>query len=195
MEVRQATERDIRALADALAHAFADDPVMTWLFGERPQRRLRRLRRYFTFEARRHGRRGRVLVDGGHQGASFWEPPGHWRTTWRQMLRASPMMVAAVGPRIPRAMKGLELIERAHPREPHWYLAVVGTDPAHQGKGVGAALIDPVLAQCDDEGLGAYLESSKDRNVPYYERFGFTVRGEIELPDGPPLWPMWRDPR
>ena len=94
-----------------------------------------------------------------------------------------------------RPDQGLGQIERVHPRAPHWYLAVIGTDPPEQGKGVGAALLDPILERCDREATGAYLESSKPENVPWYERFGFTVTGQIDLPDGPPLWSMWRDPR
>jgi GNAT superfamily N-acetyltransferase len=193
MEARQATDGDIRPLASLLARAFHDDPVMTWLFGERPAPRMRRLRRWFAFEARRHRRHGQVLVGDRYEGAAFWDPPGLWKSSWRQMLRAAPVMVPAVGPRIPRAIKAFDLIERAHPREQHWYLSVLGTDPPHQGRGVGTALVDPVLARCDREGLGAYLESSKPQNIPYYERFGFGVTGQIDLPSGPPVWPMWRD--
>ncbi|HZA78162.1 MAG TPA: GNAT family N-acetyltransferase [Acidimicrobiales bacterium] len=195
MEARQATDGDIRPLATVLARAFHDDPVMTWLFGERPGPRLRRLRRWFASEARRHRRHGQVLVGDGHEGAAFWDPPGLWKSGWREMLRAAPVMVPAVGPRIPRAIRAFDLIERAHPREHHWYLSVLGTDPPHQGRGVGTALVDPVLARCDREGLGAYLESSKPQNIPYYERFGFGVTGQIDLPSGPPVWPMWRDPQ
>jgi GNAT superfamily N-acetyltransferase len=195
MEARQATDGDIRPLATVLARAFHDDPVMTWLFGERPGPRLRRLRRWFASEARRHRRHGQVLVGDGHEGAAFWDPPGLWKSGWREMLRAAPVMVPAVGPRIPRAIRAFDLIERAHPREHHWYLSVLGTDPPHRGRGVGTALVDPVLARCDREGLGAYLESSKPQNIPYYERFGFGVTGQIDLPSGPPVWPMWRDPQ
>ena len=86
-------------------------------------------------------------------------------------------------------------MDRAHPREPHWYLSVLGTDPTQQGKGVGGALLEPVLDRCDSQGLGAYLESSKEANIPFYQRFGFAVTGQIDLPEGPPVWPMWRDPR
>jgi GNAT superfamily N-acetyltransferase len=195
MEARQATEGDVRSLAGTLARAFHDDPVMTWLFGERSGPRLRRLRRYFAAEARRHSHHGQVLVGGDRAGAAFWDPPGLWKASWPQLLRSAPVMMPAVGPRIFRAIKALDLIDRAHPREHHWYLAVLGTDPPHQGQGVGSALVSPVLERCDREGLGAYLESSKPTNVPYYERFGFNVTGQIDLPSGPPVWPMWRDPR
>jgi ribosomal protein S18 acetylase RimI-like enzyme len=194
MEARQATDGDVRSLATTLARAFHDDPVMTWLFGERPGPRLRRLRRYFASEARRHRRHGQVLVSGDRTGAAFWDPPGLWRATWLQLLRSAPVLLADVGLRMPRAIKALDLVDRAHPREHHWYLAVLGTDPPHQGRGVGTALVNPVLERCDREGLGAYLESSKPTNILYYERFGFTVTGQIDLPSGPPVWPMWRDP-
>ena len=193
---RQATSEELRPVADALARAFHDDPVMIWLFGEGDRPRLRRLRRYFGSEAHRHQRHGgTVLTADGLGGGAFWEPPGQWRMTWPAVLRAAPTLLRCIGPRIPRALRGLDQIERVHPRVPHWYLAVIGTDPPLQGKGMGAALLDPVLIRCDAEGTGAYLESSKPENVPWYERFGFAVTGELNLPDGPPLWSMWRDPR
>jgi GNAT superfamily N-acetyltransferase len=196
ISARQASDHDVRPVAHALARAFHDDPAMIWLFGEHPRARERRLRRYFAAECRRHRRTGgTVLTADGQPGAAFWEPPEHWRTTWPAALRDVPMILTTIGPRIPRALRGMGVMDRTHPRAPHWYLAVVGTDPPQQGRGVGAALIEPVLARCDAEGLGAYLESSKPENIPWYERFGFRVSGRIDLPDGPPLWPMWRDPQ
>jgi predicted N-acetyltransferase YhbS len=95
-----------------------------------------------------------------------------------------------------RSMAVLSRIERVHPTEPHWYLAVLGTDPAHQGKGIGGALQRVVLDRCDREGVPAYLESSKESNVPYYERFGWRVTSELTLPKGgPTLYLMWREPQ
>jgi ribosomal protein S18 acetylase RimI-like enzyme len=86
-------------------------------------------------------------------------------------------------------------IERHHPVLPHYYLSVIGTDPDQQGGGIGSALLAPVLSRCDSEGVAAYLESSKESNVGFYARHGFTVTDKVELPDGPPLWFMWREPR
>jgi GNAT superfamily N-acetyltransferase len=72
---------------------------------------------------------------------------------------------------------------------------VLGTDTAHQGKGIGSSLLAPILATCDEEGLPAYLESSKESNIPFYNRHGFEVSGEVKAKDGPTLWPMYREPR
>jgi ribosomal protein S18 acetylase RimI-like enzyme len=77
---------------------------------------------------------------------------------------------------------------------PHWYLAVLGTDPSAQGAGIGSALIGPTLGRCDAEGIPAYLESSKEANISFYQRHGFRVTQEIDLPQGPKLWAMLREP-
>ena len=82
-----------------------------------------------------------------------------------------------------------------HPHEPHWYLNVVSTIPEQQGRGLGTAVLQPVLERCDADGARAYLESSNPRNLSLYRRNGFVDAGEIRLPDGPSLITMWRDPR
>jgi hypothetical protein len=56
--------------------------------------------------------------------------------------------------------------------------------------------LQQVLTSCDEEGVPAYLESSKEQNVPYYRHHGFEVTGAFDVaPDGPRLWGMWREPR
>jgi ribosomal protein S18 acetylase RimI-like enzyme len=105
-------------------------------------------------------------------------------------------MVRALGRHTVRALRALTHVEGRHPKEPHWYLGVLGTRTAAQGKGIGSALLAPVLERCDDEGIPAYLESSKHSNIAFYRRHGFEVTGEIALPSGgPSVWPMWRDPQ
>jgi ribosomal protein S18 acetylase RimI-like enzyme len=128
---------------------------------------------------------------------ALWAPPRRWKTSAREDMQLARCLLhpRLIG-RMPLILTGLLGMERRHPREvPHWYLAVLGTDPSAQGQGLGSAVLQPVLERCDTDGVGAYLESSKERNIDFYARHGFRVTGEIRLPRGPTMWPMWRDPR
>ncbi len=194
--VRQATSGDIDGMAGALSLAFSDDPVMRWLFGDDPPRPMRYSKPFFASEGRRHLRHQTVYTADGHPGAAYWDPPGHWKTSALAVLRLAPMILRGIGPRTIKALQGLARIEQAHAEHPdHYYLAVLGTHPGRQGEGIGSALLGPVLTRCDIDGVGAYLESSKEANIPFYRRHGFEVVGEVSFPTGPTVWPMWRDPQ
>ena len=86
-------------------------------------------------------------------------------------------------------------MDRFHPTEPHWYLAIIGVEGAKQGRGLGAQLMEPALARCDEQGLIAYLESSNPANISLYQRHGFEVIGEIRVGDAPVVTPMLRPSR
>jgi ribosomal protein S18 acetylase RimI-like enzyme len=182
-------------MSATLARAFDDDPVMTWFFPHEVRRR-RRLPRFMAAMTRIAALpHGAVYTTDSHQGAALWSPPGTWKTTLSGQVRLAPAMVGLLGARLPLALRTFSLIERDHPHEPHWYLMMLGTDPPDQGKGVGSALMAPVLDRCDHEGLPAYLESSRESNIAFYRRHGFEVYRQVDLPGGPSMWPMWRDPR
>lgn len=197
-EVRPATAADLPAIGRALAAAFEDDPVWRWLVPvgvDWPSRAPA----WFEREARNQMEgHGVVLVDDEVRGAAIWAPPKRWRAGVRDGLSLAIPSLRLFGSRLPKSLGTIASMEKRHPREPeHWYLAVLGTDPAHQGVGIGGALIRAVTDRCDEQGLPAYLESSKERNVPYYARFGFALREEVQLGghDGPKIWTMWRDPK
>jgi ribosomal protein S18 acetylase RimI-like enzyme len=195
---RPATKQDLAGMAAALADAFHDDPVMAYVFGPESPASQRHLTAFFRHEGGRHLRNQHVFTDDEHGGASYWDPPGHWKPGFRDDFGMAVPLPLGVNRRIPRALRGLAQVEKVHDQQPkdHYYLAVLGTRAAKQGTGVGSAMMAPVLAICDRDGVGAYLESSKERNVPFYRRHGFEVVQEIEFgKGGPTLWAMWRDPR
>lgn len=129
-------------------------------------------------------------------GSATWLGPG---TLPRSRAREARIYLACARALLPgcnrrTGLRLLDAVERAHPDEPHWYLAVLGVDPAMQGRGLGRALLEPVLDRCDDLIEPAYLETQKPDNLPFYERFGFRVVGEVQVSDSPTIWRMWRDP-
>jgi ribosomal protein S18 acetylase RimI-like enzyme len=196
--VRTATGRDVPALAEVLADAFLDDPVFTWMVPE--EHRLRRLARFFASDARHHmvplGATEIAEANGRAGGVAMWAPPGEWRPGTWTTLRLLPGFLAALGRNIAVGRQVDDLLDASHPEEPHWYLSTLGTSADARGAGYGKSLLTSRLDRVDAEHAPAYLESSKEANIPYYQRFGFEVTGEIVVPNGgPTLWSMWRQPR
>jgi GNAT superfamily N-acetyltransferase len=193
VSVRPARGDDFGPLAAMLARAFYDDPVTAWFYPD-ATRRMKHARRFFGIRLRQLEEQDLIYTNEDCSGAALWTLPGRWREDLRQSLMLLPMLPVLL-PRIVRSTHAVREIERRHPVRPHYYLSVLGTEPQQQGGGIGSALLGPVLQRCDTDGVGAYLESSKESNVDFYVRHGFSVTERIELPEGPALWLMWREPR
>ena len=194
----QVTMQPVRAdevgrVAGTLAKAFHDDPVMSILFGGSVP--ADRAARFFSIMGRVQIRHELFFRTPGFEAAAIWAPPGEWKLPVSQIVRNTPGLMRTFGHRLFANLGVLGVLEKAHPDEPHYYLEFIGTDPAHQGKGLGSALIQPMIDRCDTEGVGAYLESSKESNVAFYNRFGFEVTKVITHKAGPQQWLMWRAAR
>ncbi len=199
IEVRQARRSDVPALARVLGRAFQQDPVISWLQPD-PARRAAALPGFFGATARHHFLAGGgveiATSESGVGAAALWDPPGRWEQTPREQIAMLPAVMRAFRGRLGAGRALAEQMKAVHPEEPHWYLAIIGSDPDARGGGFGTALMRSRLDRCDAEHAPAYLESSNADNVPYYIRFGFEVTGEITLADGgPTMWCMWRRPR
>ncbi|MBQ0879399.1 N-acetyltransferase [Streptomyces sp. RT42] len=202
--IRTAGEDDRGTVVRLLDEAFQDDPVSGWVFpGEEYRRRTHhRLMGAFT---------DIVLADGwidltedGAACALWLSVPGEEDTPQEpdeepaEDAEDVPAQVReAVDPDNERVESIARLTEDIHPSGPaHAYLWMIGVAPERQGEGLGTALIASVLDRCDRDGLPAYLEASSERSKGLYERLGFACTGRVlHLPDGPRMWPMWREPR
>jgi len=199
IDVRSARRSDVPALARVLGRAFTEDPVMAWLQPDLG-RRAATLPGFFGALTRYHflagGGGAEVAIgDSGVGGAALWDPPGRRHQSSREQVAMLPAVIRAFRGHLGAGRALTEAMQAVHPEEPHWYLAIIGSDPQVRGGGYGHALMRSRLDRCDAEHAPVYLESSNADNIGYYNRFGFDVTGEITMPDGPTLWPMWRQPR
>jgi GNAT superfamily N-acetyltransferase len=188
---------DAEKLADSLARAFSDDPGFAHVLPD-PGDRTDRLRIFFETELRSVALpRGFVWTTEELVGAAVWGPPGEWRVPITATVREGPAMRRAFGRRLPLALWSRIRMDAKHPKgPPHWYLAVMGVAPEWQGRGLGSQLMHPGFDEIDGAGVPAYLEASTPRSRALYERHGFRMTGEMNLPaGGPPIWLMWREPR
>jgi GNAT superfamily N-acetyltransferase len=183
-------------MAAVLADAFAEDPVFTHMLPPGIRGREARLRRFFALELPRSGRLGGTWTSADGAAAAIWYPPGQWRPRTWEVLRQMPAALRVFGRRSATASRALTVMQDHHPGRPHWYLYYLGTESRRQGSGIGTALMQPVLEQCDQQRLPAYLEATSPRNRRLYSRHGFAPMEALTLPGGgPTLYPMWRDPQ
>lgn len=198
LALRPATSADVKKLAVLLARAFYDDPPLVWLLpnpATRPGRVARMFAAIIGIESLRYG--GVDIACGGEEilGGAIWLPPAHWQPGFLAQLHAAPDHVRALTSAWPRAAKYGRAMEEAHPKEPHWYLKVIGVDPAWQGRGVGSVLLRSRLKRCDEDRQPAYLEVATEDGVSLYEHFGFRRIGSLNMPEGAPaVTTMWREP-
>lgn len=194
LSIREAGRDDRRALVETLVAAFQGDPVMTWWVPD-PRRRLAILDSFFEVIADGFQPDGGLyLTDPDPVAAAVWVPAG-CQPSGDAAEHLVGRLVAAAEEYDDRLLEALELMEEQHPVEEHEYLFFLGTRPEWQSRGLGSALLCEVLDRCDRDGTPAYLEATSPESLRLYLRHGFVVTGELVLPDGPTMWPMWRDPR
>jgi GNAT superfamily N-acetyltransferase len=191
--VRRAGAADVPGLVDVLSASFAEDPVVRWITPD-PDRRAESDAALFRVAVESNLGYGEVYAgEAAPAAAALWVPPGVVEDPDAE-ARLVERYVAAVGESAERLRTCLGMMAEVHPPEPHAYLFLLGTRPERQGGGLGSALLRHVLDRCDREGTPAYLEATTRGSRRLYLRHGFADTGLIQLPDGPPMWRMWRDP-
>ena len=199
MTLTSATDLDIRRTdvadtAAVAAAAFFDDPVTRWLLPDE-HRRQRLIQPMFELYVAPYVRLGETYLTADGSGAAVWLPPSTQLLTIDEEESFGQALNELVGPDVERFIQMAEHFERHHPTQPLYYCQFLATVPALQGRGIGSTLLRDMLERADREGMPAYHEATSPRNRALYERHGYITQGEFTLPDGPPLWRMWRDPR
>lgn len=186
--IRSATKADRRAITATWVAAFSDDPVTLWLC-ERPEN----MPRMFDVAQSREYSLDDLDVaveDDQIVACASWHQPGVVLPSMARQLISVPFWAWALRSGLIRGNILQQMTYRERPKFPHLYLGTIGS--AERGQGYGSALLAHRLEGYDG---AAYLESSKEENIPLYERFGFRVTQELQIPDGPKLWSMLREAR
>ena len=188
--VLTANAADADAVIDIIVLAFATDPMARWCW-PRSETYLDIMPSFTKAFGGGAFTNDSAYYTDNLSGVALWLPPG--------VSADEEQMGRIVDDTAPAAIKDdlfqvMETMSGYHPDEPHWYLPLIGVDPAHQGNGIGGMLLQHALQKCDAEQSLAYLESSNPRNISLYQRFGFVPLGEIQVGSSPTLVPMLRRP-
>jgi GNAT superfamily N-acetyltransferase len=193
------------AISALVAGALDDDPVARWLLPDPADRP-----RYFAILVEQAVWCGEVYATadastGRLSGAALWfasvaampAPADHERRV--PPVAHDEALISLVAPDPERAVvdRACELdaaLDARRPLEPHHHLACLAVLPEGRGRGIADALLDRHHSRLDAAGLPAYAETGRPDDRDLYLRHGYQVRSVLELPDGPPIWTMWRLP-
>lgn len=189
--VRNIDEASADVAYATIVLAFSADPAARWTW-PRADDYLRHMPQAARAFSSKGFALGTAYEIGGFAGVALWLPPG----VPPDEEALGILMDRTAHPDIkPDLAQVFEKMSSFHPREPHWYLPLIGVEPSRQGQRLGDQLMAYALARCDADGLPAYLESSNPRNIPFYERQGFEAIGKIQAGSSPTIVPMLRRPR
>jgi GNAT superfamily N-acetyltransferase len=193
---RRATEADVDLVTDVVTLAFANDPLWSRALA-RPDGSTGHERGHWRMLVAGCLGSDWTWIAGEGQAVSVWIAPGGNEMTEAQAAQLAQLALddlGAAGAATHRQL--LARFEEARPRAPHYYLSLLGTHPAHRGKGVGMHLLAHDLALIDAEHQPAYLESTNPVNLARYRGVGFEPLGSFEFPGGGPVvTTMWRPAR
>lgn len=180
-------------LASALQRIFDQDPHFNWLIRQ-DARRAEALRRLFRLLLGNiPAARGELWVRGENDALLIGFPPGTGRLPLRRQWAFLRAYLPVSGWKdLARRVWGIQKMAWHRPHEPHYYVQVIGVDPAHQGTGLGRALLSQLVSRCDGCGWPLYLETANPRNLGFYEKLGFALNRRYGLPGGLELFGLWR---
>lgn len=189
--ISAATASDLDDAVAALGAAFAGDPITGYLLGREPGHGAR-VTRFFSLLMRARLALGMPVlmardgagIRGAAMGYATQAPP------WPEALARDWDRFEQAIPGLPERLAVYDAIaERGRPPVPHYYLGVIGVDPACQGHGIGGRLLQAFceLSVRDPTSGGVYLETATPTNVRFYERAGFVETGRGRLGDAT-LW-------
>ena len=189
--IQTATDFNANQLVATAVLAFCTDPIVRWGITDPHQYLMRYPDVVRVFSGKAIQNHTAYYAD-AFAGVALWLPPG--------VSFDAQALIEALQSAVPEALQGdafavLEQVGNYHPKEPHWYLPLMGVEPRHQRQGLGSALMKHALVECDRDGSLAYLEASSPENLALYERHGFEVLGTIQVGSSPPMFPMVRGPR
>jgi GNAT superfamily N-acetyltransferase len=195
--VRRVSHEDVAEAAEALARAFQDDPIQTYIFPD-PDERQRLSPVLFSVPLEYGLRFG--AVHAGEGGAIVALPPGATEINEERAEQGGITRLAdRIGPEAAaRFLEVLGVAEQMHARHasgPHWYVMVLGVSPDIQGTGLGRALLQSIFAEADAARLPVYLETAQPRNIAFYGHMGFAVVEQVREPkSGLDIWGFLRPP-
>ena len=181
MVIRRGTENDKQLVIDILQKAFDDNKSVNYVVRQ-DENRLTRIRGLMEYSFNVCNAFGEVWISENNQACALILFPDKKRTSFRTLLWDLKLALSVIGiDRVNAVLKRESMIKSNHPKSPIAYLWFIGVNPKLQSKGIGSSFIREVITECERKKRPIYLETSMERNIPFYKKFGFEIFQSLNL--------------
>ena len=177
----EATDRDKELVVEILARSFNDNKSVNYLIPQ-DEKRIQRMRELIAYSYEMCRLWGKVVISENRESCALVIFPDRKRTSVRSLLLMGRLIFKSIGfQNIIKALNREDQVYAHHPVTPIYHLWFLGVLPEQQGKGYGSRLLNELLLDADGMNTPIYLETSTSRNIPWYEKHGFSIYSKISL--------------
>lgn len=179
--MHRANLKDRSLIVRILTESFADNKSVNYII-KQDGKRVERMKKLMEYSFDVCHLYGDVFLTDDKQGCALIVMPDKKKTTLKSILLDAKLALTCIGlSNLKRAMAREAAIKKLHPKGPMYYLWFIGVDPSEQNKGVGTRLLKEVISEGFSKQRPIYLETSTLKNIPWYEKFGFTVYNRLDF--------------
>ena len=190
-KISKITDELLEESIDVLCDSIQDDPNKVYYFPEKAEREKNTkwiIRKMMTALQRFH--HNYVVIQNSKVVAvSCWIPPKEKLNLYLLIKTGLCILPFKFGVKVfKKIISSFNIsdsnINKFVPVKSYWQLFYLGVAPEHQGKGLGSAIIKPILDQAKENGETIILENFTVENTKFYEKNGFRVVTKMELEEG-----------
>ena len=179
--MRKANYSDKSIILDILTRSFDDNKSVNYVV-KQDQKRVDRITKLMDYSFNVCNEFGEVWISDDEQACALILFPDKKRTSLRTILWDLKLALSVIGiDRVNSVLKRESLIKNNHPNDSFAYLWFIGVNPVKQNKGIGTAFIQEVIGECEKKRRPIYLETSTQKNIPFYRKFGFEIYQSLDL--------------
>ncbi|MBT3362734.1 MAG: GNAT family N-acetyltransferase [Chloroflexi bacterium] len=187
-------KKDLKNAVSVLDNAFSEDSIWKEVFSDEDKNRI-----LTEVMVRFCLKYGNVLSTSDNlEGVMAITPHDKEMTLW-SLIRSGAFFLSLKIASEAKVMKVLTNAVQEAKRDldlgPHIHLLIMGVSQEFQGKGFGGKLLRALIEKAGTERTPIYLETQKEENISLYEKYGFSVKKKVILPEplNLPMWLMLRD--
>ena len=179
--MRRGNAEDSHLVIEILEKAFDDNKSVNYVV-KQDEKRRERIKGLMEYSFNVCNAFGEVWISDDQQACALILHPDQKRTSLRTLIWDLKLALSVIGiDRVSAVLKRESLIKNKHPKQPFSYLWFIGVNPQRQNKGIGSAFMRDVIHECERKKRPIYLETSMEKNLPFYKKSGFEIFHSLNL--------------